>query len=199
MREDGAGRNASSDSRWPIPDTTYAKPTAPRLGVEPGRFPMGRPETKDPWSAGRRHQARDSPVCCSLEQHSRIGRVAAIRGWGGAQADRSPFGEPLPIAGRRYDTGLGGSGTHDLEVRNDGQTRFYAQVGADDSAKARDGAVTFEVYRPQSLYRPSRGRRCDSGALTAPPEMRLVAKSALGFVKWPSECPLECCEFSPTY
>lgn len=67
-------------------------------------------------------------------------------GWGGAQADRSPFGEPLKAAGRRYDSGIGVLANSRLEVRNAGQRRFSALVGVDDSAAVRNGKVVFEVY-----------------------------------------------------
>lgn len=67
-------------------------------------------------------------------------------GWGGAQADRTPFGRPLRMAGKVYDTGLGVLANSRLEVRNPGQSRFAATVGIDDSATARGRRVVFEVY-----------------------------------------------------
>ncbi|RYE03911.1 MAG: alpha-galactosidase [Sphingomonadales bacterium] len=67
-------------------------------------------------------------------------------GWGGAQADRSPFGEPLRIAGHRFDTGIGVLANSRLEVRNQGYARFSTLTGLDDAGVARGVKVIFEVY-----------------------------------------------------
>ncbi len=67
-------------------------------------------------------------------------------GWGGAQADRTPFGRPLRLMGKVYDTGIGVLANSRLEVRNPGQSHFAATVGIDDSATARGRRVVFEVY-----------------------------------------------------
>lgn len=80
-------------------------------------------------------------------------------GWGGAQADRSPFGEPLRVAGQRYDTGLGVLANSRLEVRNDAAGRFSAEVGIDDAALARDRLVSFAVYGDGRLLVRSRQLR----------------------------------------
>jgi hypothetical protein len=67
-------------------------------------------------------------------------------GWGGAQADRAPFGQALRVAGASYETGLGVLANSRLEVRNSGSRQFTARVGIDDSAPADSPAVTFEIY-----------------------------------------------------
>ncbi|AQR63325.1 alpha-galactosidase [Brevundimonas sp. LM2] len=67
-------------------------------------------------------------------------------GFGGAQADRSPFGEPLRIAGTRFDSGIGALANSRLEVRNHGYARLTARVGIDDSAVSRERPVTFLIY-----------------------------------------------------
>jgi hypothetical protein len=68
-------------------------------------------------------------------------------GWGGAQADTTPYGQTLEIAGHTYDSGLGVLGNSLLQVRNDeGYRHFRAAVGVDDSTANRDRAVTFAVY-----------------------------------------------------
>jgi alpha-galactosidase len=77
-------------------------------------------------------------------------------GWGGAQADRAPFGQVLRVAGLSYDTGLGVLANSRLEVRNHGFDRFSAAVGVDDSAPAQGRAVTFEVYGDGRLLARSR-------------------------------------------
>ncbi|WP_294304916.1 NPCBM/NEW2 domain-containing protein [uncultured Sphingomonas sp.] len=77
-------------------------------------------------------------------------------GWGGAQADRTPFGRPLRLNGKVYDTGIGVLANSRLEVRNRGQARFTAMVGIDDSATARGRRVVFEVYGDGKLLTRSR-------------------------------------------
>ena len=87
-------------------------------------------------------------------------------GWGGAQADRTPFGRPLRIAGKVYDTGLGVLANSRLEVRNPGQSRFVATVGINDSTTARTQRVVFEVYGDGRLL-----TRSQPMALNHPPAM----------------------------
>jgi hypothetical protein len=74
------------------------------------------------------------------------GEIPSYAGWGGAQADRSPFSEPLRMNGRLHATGIGILANSRLEVRNRGFSRFEALVGIDDSASLRDRSVTFSVY-----------------------------------------------------
>ncbi|WP_294063115.1 NPCBM/NEW2 domain-containing protein [Sphingomonas sp.] len=80
-------------------------------------------------------------------------------GWGGAQADSTPYSEQLGIAGRRFDTGIGVLANSRLEVRNAGYRRFTALVGVDDSARDRSQPVTFEVYADGRLVTRSRPMR----------------------------------------
>ncbi len=68
-------------------------------------------------------------------------------GWGGAQADATPYDQALQIAGRRFDTGIGILARSRLEVRNTGgRTRFEALVGVDDSTRNTRDQVRFRVY-----------------------------------------------------
>ena len=68
-------------------------------------------------------------------------------GWGGAQADATPYGQALQIAGRRFDTGIGILARSRLEIRNRaGHTRFEALVGVDDSTRNTKDRVRFLVY-----------------------------------------------------
>jgi hypothetical protein len=85
-------------------------------------------------------------------------------GWGGAEADRAPYGKLLRVAGTGFDTGLGVLGNSRLEVRNQGFTRFSARVGVNDSGHAGPGTITFEVWgdgrllarsRPQAFGQPA--------------------------------------------
>ncbi|MEI5685588.1 NPCBM/NEW2 domain-containing protein [Sphingomonas kyungheensis] len=66
-------------------------------------------------------------------------------GWGGAEADRAPYGKLMRVAGREYDTGIGILANSRLEVRNQGFTRFSAQVGVNDSGQ-KAGKITFEIW-----------------------------------------------------
>jgi hypothetical protein len=74
------------------------------------------------------------------------GDLPAYAGWGGAQADRSPFNQPLRMAGRVHETGIGILANSRLEVRNRDFKRFAASVGIDDTASLRDRPVTFAIY-----------------------------------------------------
>nr|WP_246359803.1 NPCBM/NEW2 domain-containing protein [Stakelama sediminis] len=76
-------------------------------------------------------------------------------GWGGAQADRAPYGQSLSIAGHAYDTGIGILANSRMEVRNNGFTQFVASVGVDDSALPTDSPVVFEVYGDGKLLAQS--------------------------------------------
>ena len=67
-------------------------------------------------------------------------------GWGGAEADRAPYGKLMRVAGKDFDTGIGVLANSRLEVRNAGFTRFTAQVGVNDSGQRQAGTITFEVW-----------------------------------------------------
>ncbi|AQR75062.1 NPCBM/NEW2 domain-containing protein [Sphingomonas sp. LM7] len=73
-------------------------------------------------------------------------------GWGGAQADSTPYDQALQIAGRRFDTGIGVLARSRLEVRNTGgHKRFDALVGVDDSTRNTRDKVRFLVYGDGTL------------------------------------------------
>ncbi|MFT4077424.1 MAG: NPCBM/NEW2 domain-containing protein [Asticcacaulis sp.] len=68
-------------------------------------------------------------------------------GWGGAQADTTPYGQTLQIGGQSFDSGIGVLGNSLLQVKNEaGYRSFRALVGVDASTPLRDRAVTFAVY-----------------------------------------------------
>jgi hypothetical protein len=75
-----------------------------------------------------------------------IGELPRYGGWGGAQADATPYGLRLAVAGTSYETGIGVLADSRIEVRNAGFARFDAMVGVDDSARDRAHPVTFLVY-----------------------------------------------------
>jgi alpha-galactosidase len=91
------------------------------------------------------------------------GELPSYAGWGGAQADRSPFNEPLRMAGRVRDTGIGVLANSRLEVRNHGFRRFSALVGVDDTASLRNRPVTFAIYGDGRLLAQSRPVLADEG------------------------------------
>jgi alpha-galactosidase len=75
------------------------------------------------------------------------GERPAYAGWGGAQADATPYDQALQINGRRFDTGLGVLAGSRLEVRNSaGYKKFTALVGVDDSTRNVADKVEFLVY-----------------------------------------------------
>lgn len=93
-------------------------------------------------------------------------------GWGGAQADRTPFGRPLRLSGKVYDTGIGVLANSRLEVRNRGQARFNAMVGIDDSATARGRRVVFEVYGDGKLLARSRAMTMNEAPASVEADVR---------------------------
>jgi hypothetical protein len=82
-------------------------------------------------------------------EHPRYG------GWGGAQADQTPYGLRIAIGGQTFDTGIGVLANSRLEVRNAGYRAFSALVGVDDSARDRSQPVTFLVYGDGKLLAKS--------------------------------------------
>jgi len=68
-------------------------------------------------------------------------------GWGKAEIDKAVQGQPMSIAGQKFD---GGVGTHAKSVMyidlKGGSTRFTAYVGVDDEVRDQVGSVEFRVY-----------------------------------------------------
>lgn len=107
---------------------------------------------------GRIHVAEDGVVNPTPDPvvHQMIGQWSGTRnagerpaytGWGGAQADVSPYREGLSIAGRGYVSGIGILSNSRMEVRNARQyKRFEASVGVNDSGVNNGQTVRFAVY-----------------------------------------------------
>ncbi len=93
-------------------------------------------------------------------------------GWGGAEADRAPYGAPIRIAGTAFDTGIGVLANARLEVRNQGSARFTAMVGVNDSAPSRAGKVVFEIWGDGRLL--ARSKPMAFGDAAAPIEARIA-------------------------
>lgn len=79
------------------------------------------------------------------------GEPPRYAGWGGARADRAPYGQHLRSAGRPFASGLGILANSRLEVRSNGFRRFEAEVGIDDSAADPTQRVRFELYGDGAL------------------------------------------------
>jgi alpha-galactosidase len=84
-----------------------------------------------------------------------VGDRPIYAGWGGAQADSTPYGQTLQIAGRPLGGGIGVLANSRLEVRNRGYRRFTATVGVDDSARDKVRAVTFQLFADGRLVSTS--------------------------------------------
>jgi alpha-galactosidase len=77
-------------------------------------------------------------------------------GWGGAQADTTPFGQTLQVAGQAFDAGIGILAGSRLQVRNDGgHALLVASVGVDDSSDDLRQPVRFFVYGDGKLLAES--------------------------------------------
>ncbi|MBL8551349.1 MAG: NPCBM/NEW2 domain-containing protein [Hyphomonadaceae bacterium] len=103
------------------------------------------------------------------------GEMPSYAGWGGAQADRSPFSEPLRMAGRIHEIGIGVLANSRLEARNRGFRHFSASVGIDDAAALRDRPATFAVYGDGRLIAQSRAVRADEGPVEIEADIEGVA------------------------
>lgn len=121
------------------------------------------------------------------------GEPPAYAGWGGAQADATPYRQALRIDGKMYDTGLGVLSNSRLEVRANGDFRhFVAEVGVDDSTFDTDDAVTFSVYgdgrllatsKPARFGQPAQALRVDVAGVKI---VELVAQGEAGENKVPT-------------
>ena len=93
----------------------------------------------DPWSSTRSGGSRPQ-----------------YAGWGGAQADTTPFGQTLQVAGQAYDSGIGVLSNSRLQVKNDGgYAVLTAAVGVDDSTDNTRQPVRFYVYGDGALLAES--------------------------------------------
>ena len=75
------------------------------------------------------------------------GEQSEYGGWGGAQADASPYSTPLAVGERSFAYGIGVLGNSRLEVRaNKEFARFSAVVGVDNITRNRRTPIRFLVY-----------------------------------------------------
>jgi hypothetical protein len=88
------------------------------------------------------------------------GEPPAYTGWGGAQADATPYRQALRVHGAMYRSGLGALSNSRFEVKANGEfRRFVADVGVDDSTFDADDVVTFSVYGDGKLLATSKPAR----------------------------------------
>lgn len=105
---------------------------------------------------GRIHVAADGIAAPEMDPeiyHASLGPTlgsgekSEYAGWGGAQADASPYSTALASANVSFAYGLGVLSNSRLEVRTEGQyARFAARVGVDNSTRNRQTAIRFIVY-----------------------------------------------------
>jgi len=68
-------------------------------------------------------------------------------GWGSPGANRSVDGNPLRIAGREFERGLGTHADSSVRFRLHGKARrFHAFVGVDDEVGSSPASVEFQIY-----------------------------------------------------
>lgn len=112
------------------------------------------------------------------------GQRPLYAGWGGAQADATPYGRELAVAGKHFTAGLGVLANSRLEVRNAGYRQLTVSVGVDDSATDAARGVTFQVYGDRRLLATSKPARRGAPAqpltanITGVKLVELVARSA---------------------
>jgi hypothetical protein len=95
------------------------------------------------------------------------GEPPAYTGWGGAQADATPYRQALRVHGAMYRTGLGALSNSRFEIKANGEFRsFVADVGVDDSTFDTDDVVTFSVYGDGKLLATSKPARFGQAAQT---------------------------------
>jgi hypothetical protein len=121
------------------------------------------------------------------------GEPPAYTGWGGAQADATPYRQALRVDGKMFESGLGVLANSRFEVRaGGGFRRFAAEVGVDDSTFDTDDAVTFFVYgdgkllatsKPARFGQPAQNLSADVTGVTI---VELIARGAAARNKMPT-------------
>jgi hypothetical protein len=108
---------------------------------------------------GTRHPQLDPTVHRMIDPWSNTrsgGARPQYAGWGGAQADATPFGQSMEIAGQTFNAGIGVLSNSRIQVKNDaGYKIFAASVGVDDSTENLDRPVRFDVYGDGKLLAES--------------------------------------------
>ena len=113
------------------------------------------------------------------------GPMPEYGGWGGAEADATPYGTGLAIADRSFANGIGVLSNSRLEVRADKQfSRFSAAVGIDNVTRNRQAPIRFLVYGDGKLLSKTGVCRFGDGPVAVAADIRgvttveLVVRSA---------------------
>ena len=133
------------------------KPHETRLFIAEGRHELGEDRYVSELP-GRVNVAEDGVLFSELDptlyrgvsswgSSRSSGEYPIYAGWGGAQADRSPYNTPLSVNGAGFGAGIGILSNSRMELKNDNEfSTFTATVGVDDSTRNRSGSVQFLVY-----------------------------------------------------
>lgn len=85
------------------------------------------------------------------------GEWPTYTGWGGAQADASPYSTGLAIGARSFNYGVGILADSRLEVKTAGKfNKFSAEVGVDNATRDRKSSVQFLIYGDGKLLARSK-------------------------------------------
>ena len=91
---------------------------------------------------------------------------ARYEGWGGPQADATPFGGRITLDGKYFSSGVGVLANSRLEFRNKEEFGiFTADVGIDDSSHVRNENVSFRVYGDGRLLSEVKGVSLQDGSV----------------------------------
>jgi hypothetical protein len=108
---------------------------------------------------GVRHPQLDPTIHRMIDPWSNTrsgGSRPQYAGWGGAQADATPFSQTLEVAGQVFDSGIGVLSNSRIQVRNDaGYATLMASVGVDDSTENLKQSARFYVYGDGKLLAES--------------------------------------------
>jgi hypothetical protein len=108
---------------------------------------------------GVRHPQLDPTIHRMIDPWSNTrsgGSRPQYAGWGGAQADATPFSQTLEVAGQMFDSGIGVLSNSRIQVRNDaGYATLMASVGVDDSTENLKQPARFYVYGDGKLLAES--------------------------------------------
>ena len=132
---------APRESRMFIASGVRALPNGVYLSEVPGSVNVAHDGIRQPEQDPTIHQ-----MVNQWGSTASSGERASYTGWGGPQADASPYGTALQVAGRKFPSGIGILSGSRLEVRNAGHTTFSAMVGIDDGTRDTSGRARFLVY-----------------------------------------------------
>jgi alpha-galactosidase len=130
---------AARESRTFIASGTRATPGV-YLSEMPGSINVAEDGVRQPEQDPELHRPS------SWEDTRGSGDWPVYTGWGGAQADASPYSTALSVGAESFRTGIGILSNSRMEVRTRGYKRFSARVGVDNATRNRNSKVVFSVY-----------------------------------------------------